>query len=240
MQQRKSPGKAKRSQLGKKNTSFKAVSKSAKGKHRTQNQAGAKKHFAKKTAKKTTTKVTAQPTPRRVEPAVQRHGVRYVTIEDNANGQRIDNYLRRLLPNLPTSRLYQMLRKGEVRINKKRVKPESRLATGDILRLPPTTIVEKTGTYVPEKALLAIQQAVLYQDEHFMVLNKPAGLAVHAGSKNQYGVIDAVRQAFPDENWELCHRLDKDTSGCLVLGNSRAALNTFQSVKHISAVVDGR
>lgn len=229
MKQRKAP--AQNTRQGKRNTSFKAVSKSAKGKHRTQNQAGAKKHFAKKAGVVNAAKPsrsTAVSTQPRTSPAVESHGVRHLTIEANADGQRIDNYLRRLLPNLPKSRLYQMLRKGEVRLNKKRVKADDRLSEGDTLRIPPTTTTEKTGTFVPEKAIATIKQAVLYRDEHFMVLNKPAGIAVHGGSKNQYGVIDAVRQAFAGKNWELCHRLDKDTSGCLVLGNSRAALNAFQ------------
>lgn len=239
MSQRKPQGgnNKKPTRQGKKNTSFKAVSKSAKGKHHTQNQAGAKKHFSQKKAVNQLQSGVNQASSKTQNkqqntqaPAVESHGVRHLTIEENYHGQRIDNYLRRLLPNLPKSRLYQMLRKGEVRLNKKRVKPDDRLSAGDILRVPPTTTVEKTGTYVPEKALAEIKQAVLYQDEHFMILNKPAGIAVHGGSKNQYGVIDVVRQAFPDGQWELCHRLDKDTSGCLVLGNSRAALNEFQQL----------
>ncbi len=226
------------SKQGKPNTSFKAVSKSAKGKHKTQNQAGAKKHFAKKklasvakrhppkgNSTKTVPKQTAQQ-----QSQVESYGVRHLTIDDNFDGQRVDNYLRRILPNLPKSRLYQMLRKGEVRLNKKRVKAESRVSAGDILRVPPITIQSSGGIFIPEKAIAEIKQAVLYQDENFMVINKPAGIAVHSGSKNQYGVIDAVRQAFPEAGWELCHRLDKDTSGCLVLANSRTALNQFQDL----------
>ncbi len=229
------------SKKGKPNTSFKAVSKSAKGKHRTQNQAGAKRHFAKKVKEKSQDTHAAKTGFRRSEsvkssarnahgekPAnVESHGVRHLTIEAAFDGQRVDNYLRRIMTGVPKSRLYQMLRKGEVRLNKKRVKAESRVSAGDIIRIPPTT-VQASGTFVPERAIAAIKNAVLHQDEHFLVLNKPAGIAVHGGSKNQYGVIDAVRQAFPDAGWELCHRLDKDTSGCLVLANSRQALNAFQ------------
>ncbi len=230
------------SRQGKKNTSFKAVSKSAKGKHKTQNQAGAKKHFAKKkkpSLKPSTDKAienlskNLQKKAKQVEksqPQVESYGVRHLTIEAAFDGQRIDNYLRRVLPNLPKSRLYQMLRKGEVRLNKKRVKAESRVSEGDILRLPPITIQTSGGIFVPEKAIAEVKNAVLYQDENFMIINKPAGIAVHSGSKNQYGVIDVVRRAFPDGGWELCHRLDKDTSGCLVLANSRVALNTFQDL----------
>lgn len=242
MKQRKQTAKpSANSKQGKKNTSFKAVSKSAKGKHKTQNQAGAKKHFSKKKSAvkpshdnavaelEKKLKQTAKQVERQ-QPQIESHGVRHLTIEAAFDGQRIDNYLRRILPNLPKSRLYQMLRKGEVRLNKKRVKAESRVSEGDILRLPPTTTQSGGGTFVPEKAIAEIQKAVLYQDDNFMVLHKPAGIAVHGGSKNQYGVIDVVRRAFPDAGWELCHRLDKDTSGCLVLANSRTALNTFQDL----------
>ncbi len=238
MTQRKQRGGSKKNsqapKQGKRNTSFKAVSKSAKGKHKTQNQAGAKKHFARKktaSARKQATQSEWKPAQQQhAQPAVESHGVRHLTIDAAFDGQRVDNYLRRILPNVPKSRLYQMLRKGEVRLNKKRVKAESRVHAGDILRLPPTTVQASGGIYVPEKAIAQIKNAVLYRDENFMVINKPAGIAVHSGSRNQYGVIDAVRQAFPDAGWELCHRLDKDTSGCLVLANSRTALNTFQDL----------
>ncbi len=228
------------SRQGKKNTSFKAVSKSAKGKHKTQNQAGAKKHFAKKKKLNASTDKAIEKLSKdlqkkakkvaKSQPQIESYGVRHLTIEAAFDGQRIDNYLRRVLPNLPKSRLYQMLRKGEVRLNKKRVKAESRVSEGDILRLPPITIQTSGGVFVPEKAIAEIKNAVLYQDENFMIINKPAGIAVHSGSKNQYGVIDVIRRAFPDAGWELCHRLDKDTSGCLVLANSRVALNTFQDL----------
>lgn len=218
---------------GKSSGRFKAVSNGAKSKHRTRNQAGVKKQFGKKkdtTAQqiKKTGKDSRSGGRAMKQPAVESYGVRHLTIEDRFDGQRIDNYLRRLLPNVPKSRLYQMLRKGEVRLNKKRVKAETRVSAGDLLRIPPTTVQTGGGVFVPERAIAEISKAVLYRDEHFMVINKPAGIAVHSGSKNQYGVIDAVRRAFPQAGWELCHRLDKDTSGCLVLANSREALNEFQ------------
>ncbi len=231
----KQPNSNPRSRQGKKNTSFKAVSKSAKGKYKTQNQAGAKKHFSKKNQQqKNPAKITKQTEEKQQRPNntqnIESYGVRHITINPSFDGQRIDNYLRRILPNLPKSRLYQMLRKGEVRLNKKRVKAESRVSTGDILRLPPITIQTSGGIFIPEKAISNIRNSILYQDSNFMIINKPAGIAVHSGSKNQYGIIDVVRQAFPDEGWELCHRLDKDTSGCLVLANSRDALNAFQNL----------
>ncbi|MGY0399664.1 MAG: pseudouridine synthase, partial [Ostreibacterium sp.] len=225
---------------GKRNTSFKAVSKSAKGKHPTQNQAGAKKHFAKK-VKQSRQKISASNSQEHLRKAqsmrsqetgaqVQSYGVRHLTIAPSFDGQRIDNYLRRILPSLPKSRLYQMLRKGEVRLNKKRVKAELRVSAGDILRIPPTTINSSNSLLIPERTITNIKKCVLYQDKHFMVINKLAGIAVHGGSKNEFGIIDIIRQAFPDQGWELCHRLDKETSGCLVLARSRQALNEFQQL----------
>jgi len=175
------------------------------------------------------------------------YGVRYIDIAADADGQRIDNYLRKLLPALPKSRLYQMLRKGEVRLNKKRVKADARLAAGGSLRIPPVVLPERAAPFIPTPVLQCLVSSILYQDAHFMVINKPAGIAVHGGSKNQYGVIDVIQQVFPNEGWELCHRLDKDTSGCLVLANSRQALNTFQQQsrgtdihKQYLALVKGR
>ncbi len=221
------------SKQGKPNTSFKATSKSAKGKYKTQNQAGAKKHFTRKPNDKRAQHV-AKPAKKTQShantPSVESYGVRHVTIEEAFDGQRIDNYLRRLMPSVPKSHWYKMLRKGNIRLNKKRVKAESRVSAGDILRIPPITLEEKTGTFVPERAIHQVKNSVIYEDENFLIINKPAGIAVHGGSKNQYGIIDAVRKAFPDGGWELCHRLDKDTSGCLVLANSRQALNEFQQL----------
>ncbi len=162
------------------------------------------------------------------ENKTQGFGVRHLTVEENADGQRIDNYLRKLLPGIPKSKLYKIIRKGEVRLNKKRVKPESKIKAGDILRVPPITINEKQDVFIPPKVQNLIKDAVLYEDKNFLIIDKPAGIAVHSGTKNSFGIIDIVAKAFPNQGWELCHRLDKDTSGCLVFANSRDGLKEFQ------------
>lgn len=155
-------------------------------------------------------------------------GVTHITVDDNVDGQRVDNFLRKRFADLPKSKLYKILRKGEVRVNKKRVKPESKLQAGDIIRIPPLYIEENKPLQISERWVETINNSILHQDKHYLVLNKPAGIAVHGGSKQSFGVIDIVRAAFPDSSWELAHRLDKETSGCLVLASNRKALNAFQ------------
>lgn len=154
----------------------------------------------------------------------------FVTVTANEDGQRLDNFLRKLLPSLPKSKRYKIVRKGEVRINKKRVKPDTRLSAGDEVRIPPVQIEEKTTPHVPAHLIKDISARILFKNTHFMIIDKPWGMPVHGGSRQDKGVIDIIRAAFPDDNWELAHRLDKDTSGCLVLGASRQALNEFQAL----------
>jgi 23S rRNA pseudouridine955/2504/2580 synthase len=151
--------------------------------------------------------------------------VRHVTVDDAA-GQRIDNYLLGLLRGVPRSRVYGMLRKGEVRVNRGRVRPDYRLREGDIVRLPPWRAAP-TGTQArPAAAALdELARRIIYMDDALLVLDKPAGLAVHGGSGIQSGVIERLRMLFPsDRRLELVHRLDRDTSGCLLLARKRAAL----------------
>lgn len=162
--------------------------------------------------------------------------VHFIKVESGDEGQRIDNFIRKRYPSLPKNRIYQMLRKGEVRLNKKRVKPIDRLTAGDELRMPPIIDARRALTTVPPFWLERIRQAVIYEDAHFLILNKPAGIAVHAGSKQQYGLIDAVRAIWGEGYAELAHRLDRDTSGVLVLGKNRAALAGFQAAMHSGEV----
>ena len=122
-----------------------------------------------------------------------------------------------------------MLRRGEVRVNKKRAKPEQRIVAGDELRLPPLADATRPPQDVPAFWCERIAAAVLFEDDDFLILNKPAGIAVHGGSEQPYGVIDAVRQVWGAGYAELAHRLDRDTSGVLVLGKNRAALAGFQT-----------
>ena len=162
--------------------------------------------------------------------------VHFLTVAADDAGQRLDNFLRKRYPALPKSRIYQMLRRGEVRVNKKRAKPEQRIAAGDELRLPPLADATRPSQDVPAFWCERIAGAVLYEDDDFLILNKPAGIAVHGGSEQPYGVIDAVRQVWGAGYAELAHRLDRDTSGVLVLGKHRAALAGFQALMQSGGV----
>jgi len=151
--------------------------------------------------------------------------VRHVAI-DEAAGQRIDNFLLGELGGVPRSRVYGMLRKGEVRVNGGRVRPDYRLRDGDVVRVPPWRGPAAGEVSAPSRTLLdQLSSSIIYQDAGVIVLNKPAGLAVHGGSGIQSGVIEALRVLYPNERrLELAHRLDRDTSGCLVLARNRTAL----------------
>ncbi|NNC54168.1 MAG: RluA family pseudouridine synthase [Pseudomonadales bacterium] len=179
------------------------------------------------------------------------HSVRFVTVEAEQQGQRIDNFLAARLKGLPRTRLYRLLRKGEVRVNKRRVKPEYRVVEGDNVRIPPVQLPAEGEARPAGSQLLALlERAIVFEDEQWMVVNKPAGIAVHGGSGESLGVVEALRQ-LPGRadaaRLELCHRLDKDTSGALVLAKKRAALKRFhqalrekQLQKHYLALVHGR
>jgi len=176
--------------------------------------------------------------------------VELVTIPGEYAGQRIDNFLLARLKGVPKSRIYRILRKGEVRVNKGRVKPQYRLEEGDVLRLPPIEFDSSVSAKaaLPNGLLSTLEQAILFEDGDWLVINKPAELAVHGGSGLSYGLIEAVRQLRPNcTSLELCHRLDKATSGCLVLAKKRSALKRFHQAlrereleKRYKALVVGR
>src|SRR6202790_2845340 len=150
------------------------------------------------------------------------------TITADEAGQRIDNFLMRHFKTVPRSRVYRLLRKGEVRVNRKRVDAEYRLAVGDEVRLPPVRIDPGSEPGQPSTSLLElIEKAVIFQDKHVLVLDKPAGVAVHGGSGMSFGVIEALRASRPRETLELVHRLDRDTSGCLLVARDRATLTAL-------------
>ncbi len=158
-------------------------------------------------------------------------GVQKIVVHEDDSGQRVDNFIQRVSGGLPKSRLYKIIRKGEVRVNGKRVKPEYRIDAGDTVRLPPMFTQEKqaVGAISPrlQKLLLG---AVLYEDDEVLVLNKPAGLAVHGGSGVNIGLIEALRQCRPnDRTLELVHRLDRDTSGCLLIAKKRSMLRRLHA-----------
>ncbi|XBS71857.1 23S rRNA pseudouridine(955/2504/2580) synthase RluC [Acerihabitans sp. KWT182] len=155
------------------------------------------------------------------------NAVQFITISADQAGQRIDNFLRTRLKGVPKSMIYRIVRKGEVRVNKKRVKPEYKLEHGDELRIPPVrqSEPEQAPVSVHLEKVASLAQAVLYEDEHVLVLNKPSGTAVHGGSGLSFGVIEGLRALRPAAHFlELVHRLDRDTSGVLLVAKKRSAL----------------
>lgn len=147
------------------------------------------------------------------------------------DGQRLDNFLFKRLGGIPRTKIYRIIRKGEVRVNRKRAKPETRLQSGDQVRLPPLQFASDTSpTDPPHRLLQLVKDSTLFENEHLLVINKPASVAVHAGSGLQFGIIDLVRRSREDDRIELVHRLDRDTSGCLMLAKSRKSLLYFQQL----------
>jgi 23S rRNA pseudouridine955/2504/2580 synthase len=176
-------------------------------------------------------------------------GVSYVEAGEGDVGQRIDNFLMRVLKTIPKSHVYRVLRKGEVRVNGKRAKPETRLALGDRVRIPPLRIDDKPVQAKPSTSLQEfIEASILHEDKDLLIVNKPAGVAVHGGSGLAFGVIEALRAARPElPELELVHRLDRDTSGVLLIAKRRAALRELHAAlrqremtKRYLALVTGR
>lgn len=156
--------------------------------------------------------------------------VQLVTISEDYQGQRIDNFLRTRLKGVPKSMIYRIIRKGEVRVNKKRIKPEYKLQPDDIVRVPPVRVSE-TEAISPSANLdsvKALESQIIYEDNYLMVINKPSGMAVHGGSGLSFGLIEGLRAIRPDSKFlELVHRLDRDTSGCLLVAKKRSTLKNL-------------
>lgn len=150
--------------------------------------------------------------------------VNLVKVTQDRDGQRLDNFISARLKGLPRSVIYRIIRTGQVRVNGGRAKPATRLETGDIVRIPPASIRENNKGDIPQSVLQLLKNAVVYEDHGIMVIDKPAGMAVHGGSGLAWGVIDAVREMRPGSNVDLVHRLDRGTSGCLLLALSGDAL----------------
>ena len=147
----------------------------------------------------------------------------FVTITEEEAGQRIDNYLLRVCKGVPKSHIYRILRSGEVRVNKGRIDQLYRLESGDVVRIPPVRVAEKSSAVVP-----GAEFAILFEDAHLLIIDKPCGTAVHGGSGVSYGVIEQLRAARPDAKFlELVHRLDRETSGLLLIAKKRSALTNL-------------
>lgn len=158
--------------------------------------------------------------------------IQHLTVTNGHSGQRLDNFLMSRLKGLPKSRLYRIIRKGELRINKKRVKPDYRLQEGDIIRIPPLRLAPPaTKNILNEKLAVLLEKAIIFEDKHFLALNKPSGIAVHGGSGIHLGIIEALRLLRPQLKFlELVHRLDCDTSGCLLVAKKSSVLKELHEL----------
>ena len=158
--------------------------------------------------------------------AISKDSVSLITVAEHEAGQRLDNYLIKILKGVPKSHIHRIIRAGEVRLNKKRCKPDSRIQTGDLLRIPPVRTAEKQRSSENRaQAAPAREFTIIYEDDALLVIDKPAGIAVHGGSGVSFGVIEQIRRARPEARYlELVHRLDKDTSGLLMIAKKRSAL----------------
>lgn len=164
--------------------------------------------------------------------------VQHRTIDADCAGQRLDNYLLRELKGVPRTRIYRACRKGEVRVNKGRVKPDYRVKEGDELRIPPIRVPEPSeAPTIPRRWSDLLANSVVYEDKGLLVINKPSGLAVHGGSGLSYGLIECLRQMRPDDRYlELVHRIDRDTSGCIMIAKRRPVLREIHSQLRANSV----
>ncbi|MEZ5500050.1 MAG: RluA family pseudouridine synthase [Steroidobacteraceae bacterium] len=167
-------------------------------------------------------------------PAESRSKVRHVAVPADEAGVRLDRFLERLLPDVPRSRLFRLVRRGEVRVNSRRARPELRLQPGDNVRVPPlmhASADSPAAVRRPSRSLVeAVAGCIIAETRELLVINKPAGMAVHGGSGVSFGVIEALRTLRPDETLELVHRLDRDTSGVLLVARKRAALRELHAL----------
>lgn len=165
--------------------------------------------------------------------------VKMLTISEDEAGQRIDNYLLAKLKGVPKSLIYRILRKGEVRVNKGRIKPEYKLQNGDVVRVPPVRVSEKNTVPISKNLnkVTSLESHIIFEDDCLLVLNKPSGIAVHGGSGLNFGVIEALRALRPEARFlELVHRLDRDTSGILLVAKKRSALRNLHEQLRVKTV----
>ncbi|SSY71076.1 RluA family pseudouridine synthase [Alysiella crassa] len=156
-------------------------------------------------------------------PTISKDLVNHITVQAHEAGQRLDNYLIKILKGVPKSHIHRIIRGGEVRINKGRTHADVRIETGDVVRIPPIRVTEKVAPN--QKMIPSRDFEIVFEDDCLIVLNKPSGVAVHGGSGVSFGVIEQLRQSRPEAKYlELVHRLDKDTSGLLMIAKKRSAL----------------
>lgn len=174
-------------------------------------------------------------------------GVRQIEVADDREGQRLDNFLARHMRDLPKSALYRLIRTGQVRVNGGRARPDRKLQVGDVVRVPPVVTRDQHETTVSDSVCRQISEAIVHEDNDYIVVDKPYGMAVHGGSGLSWGLIDAIRQIRPDKTIELVHRIDRETSGCLVLACNGDALRSLSEqfrhgtvVKRYLCLLNGR
>ena len=157
-------------------------------------------------------------------PTISKDLVNHIRVQEHESAQRLDNYLIKILKGVPKSHIHRIIRAGEVRVNKGRAKPETRIQTGDLIRIPPVRVAERAAKSSLQP-VPARHFEIVYEDDALLVVNKPSGVAVHGGSGVSFGVIEQLRRARPEAKYlELVHRLDKDTSGLLMVAKKRSAL----------------
>lgn len=182
------------------------------------------------------------------QPGTDRPAVRLLEVTEEQAGQRLDNFVHRLLGDLPRSRIYRVIRKGEVRVNGHRAGPDTRLQAHDKVRIPPVRLRPAAEVGQPSAQLLdTIRNAIVYSDDNLLVVDKPSGVAVHGGSGISFGAIEALRALRPGETLELVHRLDRDTSGVLLIARNTATLRAVHALlregafeKRYLALVQGK
>ena len=153
--------------------------------------------------------------------------VKNIKINEDNEGRRIDNFLISILPSVPRSKVYNIIRKGEVRVNSSRIKPSYKLKINDLIRIPPNLDISKNSyKSIKQKEIIKHTQDILFENKNFLIANKRNDIAVHAGSKNYIGLVDIFRKKY-GENIDLCHRLDKNTSGCIVFAKNKKAAKHF-------------
>ena len=155
--------------------------------------------------------------------------VKNITVDHDNEGRRVDNFLFSNFKNIPKSKIYKVIRKGEVRVNSKRVKPHTKLSANDLIRIPPNLINQDKFIETNTSKYSHLKDRVIYDDEDFLIYNKPSNYSVHSGTKNDHGLIDILRAVLKNNSLNLCHRLDKGTSGCLVIAKNQKFLSFFNN-----------